>query len=620
VRTKRAIWITLLCAALVGALCVVPGLSSRAQGGSWCYRFDFTQSDGGWTPRSDAPYAEWISGVGWHSIPYGSGGGVYIELLSFSAHVTRLDVTFTNSGVDGVSGSGISYDSAYSYSEYTTNGTHTLVWIGDAYATTKVSAGGSSGSGEGTPVMVIWEAVLRGTDTNPFGSSNCDFTPTPIPTNTPTLTITPTFDLNGPAPRWPYCALLGARSTFREGWQMLSGATLNTAPGNQGLYLPGGSQASTSLSLSPSKRYSVYIAYRAGVSPPSSTATPTVVAGTLTAIPPTIPAGLFFGWRIEGSPSTGWQTIEIPQAAGAQSYSSAMQNFTAMPTGGYALELNNPISNAGGVPLIQYICVSEERTGGGIGGGDQNNGSNSDSGACHACDDPQGVWDVQGIANWIICKIGQLFGCTLAGFLRGIWDAILNLVMGIFAFFKWLLESLGLLGSWAGSGVTAVSGVAGGQVNNVITSVGNGMHDSGLTNGVNIISSGVRDLPTALMNIIDQGGQIIGDTFHSGANLLDVLGGMVNLVISTLGSLLALVPLIFQELVNGFNHATEPVSGSITCTDPGSLLWFPCYGFYVLDNTIFQGPAVYLLPILMGMMAFDTFIWALNKIKDAFAK
>ncbi len=47
----------------------------------WCYTFDFTESNGGWSPLTDGTGGGvWVSGSGWqHTCPNNNGANVRIK-------------------------------------------------------------------------------------------------------------------------------------------------------------------------------------------------------------------------------------------------------------------------------------------------------------------------------------------------------------------------------------------------------------------------------------------------------------------------------------------------------------------------------------------------------------
>lgn len=64
-------------------------------GAAWCYLFDFTIDDGGFT----ADEGVWTPGVGWVGAPYGSGGGLSgLNILFSQAAITSIGVIHTASG------------------------------------------------------------------------------------------------------------------------------------------------------------------------------------------------------------------------------------------------------------------------------------------------------------------------------------------------------------------------------------------------------------------------------------------------------------------------------------------------------------------------------------------
>lgn len=135
---------------------------------------------------------------------------------------------------------------------------------------------------------------------------------------------------------------------------------------------------------------------------------------------------------------------------------------------------------------------------------------------------------------------------------------------------------------------------------------------------LNVIASNVRDMPTILGNGLAFLGEQFFVLIQNAESFFEVVIGLFAWFLQAIAYLITLVPLIISALVTGFNAAAVPISGSPLCGAPGDFLYAPCLGFYILDNTLFSGPAFYLLPLVIGILVFDTFIWALAKFREAF--
>lgn len=156
---------------------------------SWCYTFDFTASDGGWTTQTvtDGTPGSWSSGTGWvhgdfHNPANNAYRGVAIHKTFTSTRIKRMIVTgvYTLYGTNQGSGSGAEFWSGPSPA-YRTFGvmasanpfTHTIDIDQDLsainYELVSSYYGGSTYGG----AVTISSIRVEGTGDNPFGTSNC---------------------------------------------------------------------------------------------------------------------------------------------------------------------------------------------------------------------------------------------------------------------------------------------------------------------------------------------------------------------------------------------------------------------------------------------------------------
>jgi hypothetical protein len=112
---------------------------------------------------------------------------------------------------------------------------------------------------------------------------------------------------------------------------------------------------------------------------------------------------------------------------------------------------------------------------------------------------------------------------------------------------------------------------------------------------------------------------MLGNVLANARSIFDLIGGLFNLFVRGLAYLITLTPLIIETLISGFNASATAISGSPICTNSSDFLYAVCLGFYVIDNTILSGPAFYLIPIAIGLLVFDTFVWAFQAIRRAFS-
>ncbi len=157
----------------------VLGIDLCECGQQWCYKFDFTIDDQGWTAVS--PDSEYYPGLGFNS---GSGQtvgeiGLYAPLFA-ERHLTAVTVKFASTL------SGMTATSKWAYREYSGSGAlldpvvmsdgvteinralavdyeQITLWIDSLYGSPSA----------GAPLPYVTEVILEGSGTNPFGADNC---------------------------------------------------------------------------------------------------------------------------------------------------------------------------------------------------------------------------------------------------------------------------------------------------------------------------------------------------------------------------------------------------------------------------------------------------------------
>lgn len=422
----------------------------------------------------------------------------------------------------------------------------------------------------------------------------------------PTNTYTVTCNSEPSAEQGNYlgtCLAMGQAATFATGWTTLGGA--GNPPGTQrGMMLPPGSEASYSLSLQPTWQYGIALKYRSTAPQDGQTFR--------------LRLGAHPGFDVPVINDTDLHTYEVPGG-----------NYRPDQFGGYTLRLNGPASDTG--LIVDYVCVTQRQIagadpgqgGGGIGGVDA---------TCEACVyEPASreidvfglavsVPDLSAIIDWLFCGLRRVIECELLPAIQGIWSMVTDTVKFLSSF-RGLFDGIVTLVSDATVGNLGALGTFGGaHMNNVGGLVGNAFYDAGLADAQNQIVGGVNNVAPSVANALgglNGGGGAASSPTASGDALADPLGG----IITAFGYLFTMVPQFIGSMIDGLNtSAYVPVSGSITCSNPGVILYYPCLGFYVADNTIFQGPAMYLIPILMAVLAWDTLTWAIAKFKEAFSR
>lgn len=417
---------------------------------------------------------------------------------------------------------------------------------------------------------------------------NTAFVPTATPTATGTLpptatpTITPT-SLAPPGSGQLYMPCIPMRDPLTgDKFAFLDGAALT---GSNFISLPPGSTALSTVVLRTDRQYEVTITHSGSDESDQS-----------------------FSFLLGGAEP---YSISVPTPSGYYATSTIpAQNYPTNSGGGWVLSIYRPSGDTG--PLTIYnVCVRESGTIGGGAGGD----NGPEQTVCISCDQPEDVW---GLLGWLWCNLRRFLECVLLSAIKGIWDFVGNLLLVSLAFIRWVGDSLSGTTSWLGQIGKAFVLVVLGQLGNVIQTLANGFLSGFLGDSFNQIGSTARDTPTLLANQLDgvlAPAQIV---FTDVGDLISSFLMMIRLFLDALGLLFQLIPILINALITGFNAAATPISGSPLCSNPSNLLYYPCFGFYVLDNTVFEGPARFLTPFAYGLLVFDTIIWVISKFKESF--
>jgi hypothetical protein len=405
-------------------------------------------------------------------------------------------------------------------------------------------------------------------------------TPTPTPTPSPT-------PIGGQPPLGVPCRLLGADANFTGfpgRWQIVQGDPIKTW---QGLLLTADSQIRLRLPLAESRRYRITGVYTVG-----------------------------FRELLTGGEKfyvgLGGVTMEFPLENVTTPQIISVPPVQYPPTDdGYYLTLTAPEGTEFGL-VIRDICVSE------VPSEDQPVTSGSAE-TCSACDPPQSLFDIFGIIGWLLCGIRNFFECLFIPFLRGLLQGLLNLVPTALSFIQWIVETAfnGVL--WIVQILVAPFIWIIAHIRNFFTNVANDLQVGTLASLGNIGVSYARDLPTMLGNGLASLGNELSNILQNARSVFDLIGGLFNLFVRGLAYLITLTPLIIETLISGFNASATAISGSPICTNSSDFLYAVCLGFYVIDNTILSGPAFYLIPLVIGLLVFDTFVWAFQAIRKAFS-
>ena len=142
---------------------------------------------------------------------------------------------------------------------------------------------------------------------------------------------------------------------------------------------------------------------------------------------------------------------------------------------------------------------------------------------------------------------------------------------------------------------------------NLLAGLLNALH---LTDLINNIANFIRGIPLFLEN-----------AFHTVQALFAIVGDWISRIITAIIGIVGVIPLLFLSMINGFNASASSVPlYAPDCNSANLILYSPCLAFYVLDNTIFDGPVYYIMPVVIGMLGWNTLIWATQTIKENLTK
>ena len=582
---RRAIAVA-LAALMLAALFSAP-TASHAQSGcnplgyDWCVEYDFAVSDHGFVPSPAFLNPVWVAGQGWQAMPSSSNPvrrqiqiykslplTVFLGTIEIEFYAVRGHFDTNPNGGDGYFVN--TMPAFYNLGTHSGDGTRTTTVNTNASAIgLQLQVGLRYGSDPGG-TGIIKKVRLRGNGTSPL--------PTPTPSPTP---------IGGQPPLGVPCRLLGADANFTGfpgRWQIVQGDPIKTW---QGLLLTAGSQIRLRLPLAESRRYRITGVYTVG-----------------------------FRELLTGGEKfyvgLGGVTMEFPLENVTTPQIISVPPVQYPPTDdGYYLTLTAPEGTEFGL-VIRDICVSE------VPSEDQPVTSGSAE-TCSACDPPQSLFDIFGIIGWLLCGIRNFFECLFIPFLRGLLQGLLNLVATALSFIQWIVETAfnGVL--WIVQILVAPFIWIIAHIRNFFTNVANDLQVGTLASLGNIGVSYARDLPTMLGNGLASLGNELSNILQNARSVFDLIGGLFNLFVRGLAYLITLTPLIIETLISGFNASATAISRSPICTNSSDFLYAVCLGFYVIDNTILSGPAFYLIPLVIGLLVFDTFVWAFQAIRKAFS-
>jgi len=567
--------------ALIGTLALF-AIPIRVAKADTCLSYDFRTGTHGWVGNYTTSFTDWngvqVDGQGWTATHHTDGGDGWAATpkLPLGGTFTITSVEFT--GYDADSSPSSDTNSAFLTDSGGSNvASFTPGWVGGEFDLTWSVGAASSAN------LVISVATVAG------GSAALVRTVTvcgsDLPTPTPTPSPTPVGGMPATANDDP-CPLLGdsnANMTDTSRW------IFNDASNG-----PGGVDITNGfieqlISLSRYNKYVVTLKFKQSV------------ADSTTAI----------DFRLgETNP------IEIPFTATTdeQTFKSDPANYEPTTLGAsdnYDFAISILSINTGNTVILTYACVSDA----------SNNATNSlgASGAdataltslCQSCTyDPGTINGLGDIINnivkllqWLWCGFSQIWDCSVRPFFATLL-AVIGVIIAAIAFIRqWAAVILSNGNGWIGALIPILWHFISGFIINLIQAV------------LNAAATLARSL--GLGALFD----FIVSLIQNGPVILGLISSWVQQAIAQILNVLSAIPTLFNAIVSGFNQsATSTGATAPVCNDTSSMLYAPCLGLYVLDNTIFAGPMFYAIPLALGLVAFNTVLWAMQEIRGALTK
>jgi len=586
--------------ALIGtlALFAIPQFT-QAQGGGFSVSYNFHTSDGGWAGYTTSCTATYSSGNGWQSCTNGAGAQadyVYLVWPSGTAHITHIRLiysfsanTATDTGDDifrswsGTSvGSGTlgcdvndtALDTPGAYINRTFD-----IDVSCSNARTWLFGTNSLGA------ITLQEIDITGDSGSPF---------TPTPTFTPTPLSLPGLPA---AANYDSCPLMGdsnANLSDTSRWNLVLGATQATPNGIDFGTNTGSSPGQTGYAyqMMTLSRYTKYVV-------------------TLKYKQTTDASDQSFLFRLG---LTEPLTITLASGTDEQTTTFDAANYEPSQLGAadqYLLTVESWEIDPGNDIIVTYVCISDEsnKTSNSLGatGAD----ATALSSLCKSCTyDPGTISGLGDIINnivkllqWLWCGFSQIWDCSVRPFFATLL-AIIGVIISAIAFIRqWAAIILANGNEWIGAVIPVLWHFISGFIINLIQAV------------LNAAATLARSLGLdGLFNFIVS---LLGNA----SNIFTLIADWVRLAIQQILNVLSAIPTLFNALISGYNQsATSTGATAPVCNDTSSMLYGPCLGLYVLDNTIFAGPMFYAIPVALGLVAFNTILWAMQEIRGALTK
>lgn len=437
------------------------------------------------------------------------------------------------------------------------------------------------------------------TTSAPTNTPNGTTTPTPTGTQA-TRTPTPAPCASGPPTNsFGGCPMLGDGvayfADFPGDWRVLSGDPANPVGTTVSVIMPHGGSVQFVLQLNPTHKYQIDTKFHLATVPTGSgTAHFDVKLGTE-------PAIKFFA------------TFDNTQ----QSFTTQPANYTANQDEAgvklYDLTVSqDDIVSGNNTPIIiDFICVIDPAAG---------TYNKPQPAVCFACEftwsfhiETSDIWheiwsvissildNIGGFFGWLWCHLLQFINCVLNPFFHQIWMLLASVAryMPFYLQFggkvvtggiSWVLSNIGVGAAWAGGHITNIIG-------SILFSLKVGYFALSVRYGDPI------EFLRALWGLLGV--------------LLQMLVSWVLTFINLVFTVIGIIIQITVAVVTGINSSASsiPVYAPI-CDTPGTLLYYPCVGIYILDNTIWAGPLYYIVYLAEAFMIIRTLWWSMNHLGE----
>lgn len=229
------------------------------------------------------------------------------------------------------------------------------------------------------------------------------------------------------------------------------------------------------------------------------------------------------------------------------------------------------------------------------------------------------VTDFTEYVGWLGCVLTQLWECQMKLVLMGIWTVVTNILTFLGYLRLWLHATIVGAAEWMNGNIMAVVRWLHGEINNaVVAIVYSGNHNTGGGGGGTI-----WDAITAGINLLKS---IVDGIFSIVRALVDLVGSLISLIVTVVTGFLAesasLVISILQSIANGINMAPTPdlpnwIPNCAADAAPTAMTGV-CGGLSILESQLQVGPAVYLVPVVMGLSIISQLLWAAEKLVTVF--